>query len=280
MLFGLRLQEDDDRRLWLVRIEVETGKKHAALTKKGGLVQEESWGEKAHITTPDGRRIEIKSDSTRVYVEVFDENGSRLDDGGKQLGEGAVLLRSSLVPERFRQKGFYATCREALRIQQTYGLQKGRDLDLPVEIARKISDETYETLANGVLAFFSLFKSIQDTRSLSPILNSVLEKPSLLSLVSHLGVTAEFGASFFLATPERNPLSPKGDVGAYSFPVEVKLNGSPALVCRLWVAPPEPLLSLCAGVVALEAVHPFRAEKRFSMHLLAARRGDPASRTP
>ena len=281
VLFGLRLRDGEDRRLWLVRLEVQTGKKHVVVSQKNGLVQEESWSHKVDLTTPDGRKIEIASDLMEVAVEVFDENGSPLDWEGKLLkAPGLVVRTSSLVPERFLRNGFYAASREALRLQEIQGARPRQDLNFSAEIARQLPDETYKLLAAGLVALPALFKPIQDTRSLVPIVNSVLEKPSLLSVISHLGVRFDIVSNLHLAVLERTPLSPSANPGAYSFPIEFKLNGSPALNCRLWVVPPESPYHLCAGVVSVEAVHPFKAEKRLSMHLLAARRGSPAPKEP
>ena len=130
--------------------------------------------------------------------------------------------------------------------------------------------------AKSVKSTLSLVKALRRNRQLASMLWRAVEKPTLLSVLLHLGVTADvqlLSSEFFSPSP---PL-PEWGVESYRIPLKLDLNGSPSLLCSIVAVDPVAPLSVGGGIVSLIAQRP-DASTRLTMQLLAARRGRSASK--
>lgn len=116
-------------------------------------------------------------------------------------------------------------------------------------------------------AFYQAASGIPACRE---VLEQVIQKPSLWSVATHLGLATSFNYGWQHVRPL--PPEPFGlSSPVYELPVKLALNGTPALRASLSVATTRPPLRNCAGIVALDVEHPTDGRKRVCLRLLAAR---------
>lgn len=113
---------------------------------------------------------------------------------------------------------------------------------------------------NGAEAALSAMLDLsQEDDLLASLLWDVVEKPSLVSFVTHGGLvlllTADYSGSSPVSPPVPGALVP----GPYDdLPVTISFNGTPALYLDLLVTTPSPPLGLSSGIIAFHGQHPSR----------------------
>ncbi len=255
-LLGLELREGERRRHWLVLLTVEeVALRHVGRT--GEVVSERmTW----QVPIRDRGDLEFTSEMMAVRVLVADE-------GGNPLGESLVK-----VPRQLLEKGFARAC--AANEHGPPILAFDPDSPRPAAVD---PPEDKRPHAEAVLSLVALLGIVKEDPILSSLLWEVVEPPSLLSVIWNLGVTVTLRAHFTQAV-RAGALPPHlPDTGAvWWVPFTLLVNDSPALFCELLVTSPWAPVTLCGGIVGIHARHPSRPDLRFSMALLAARRGEPA----
>lgn len=190
--------------------------------------------------TVNDRKVPVKFKPVEVDVEVADANGR-------------VVSRSTArVGDAFLATGPFAGCALAKEV----GLRTGHKADLDRQQA--------EVLAKSIYGLIELFRVVQQNDSLAPILRAVVQPPSLFSVLGSLGIDLSI-------TPQIDQVAESTDADGrrlYVLPMVVEINGTPALLSKLYVVEPRRPLRLSAGVVGIEAVHPTDARRRFSLQLL------------
>jgi len=171
----------------------------------------------------------------RVHATVCDADG-------RALGDDTVLLHALEL-----EHGLVAACRG----------------DGPAETRRAIS------------ALRSVLHVVRGSAALRALLWQVVDLPSLFSLLWHFGVKVSLAENF--AGSQRGAATALGaaTVATWEAPLELRLNGAPALRCRVLVTDPDAPWALCAGIVAIQAASPSHPERTVTMRLLGARRGAP-----
>ena len=179
-----------------------------------------------------------RSGSTRVRLAVF-------ADGGEALGATEHALPT---------------------VHLTNGLHSAAE-QLFAGTARLEPEELNPVLA-GVHSLQTLLSVIEDDPHLSPLLWRVVVAPSIWSVIAHFGVDA----SITLSTAVRAGDGARDPIGsALRTPLELDLNGAPALRCSIVSVAPRAPYSAGAGIVALVAERPDGSALRFALELIAAR---------
>jgi hypothetical protein len=202
-----------------------------------------------------GEWVRIDYDLVRVQVEMFD-------------GRGQLLTSTeALMPELCLQYGLYEYVEQALA---------GRDAFAPGQV---VHDDHGEVLASddlrravaGWIAIMKLPEFLQRDAGMDNLIWRLIDRPSLMSIVTHRGLQMEVGLNGKDARPD-----PAGSAygPAYRVPLMLTLNGRPAVRCEIVVARGEPPLGPCNGLIAIDATHPGDPARRIAVRLLAARRGE------
>jgi hypothetical protein len=172
---------------------------------------------------------------------------ARVYDGeGRQLGVDRLELSRDLLT-----RGLVQACREA-----TSGSGTARG----------------EAAGYAWQSLRELMRVVRNSPVLRDILWQVISKPSLFSIIGHFGVHVRQHEHFDKARAGA-PFAAGGELPTWEVPVEVTINDAPALRSIVVATEPRSPWNLCAGIVALTAVHPHDPQVTFSMRLLAARRG-------
>jgi hypothetical protein len=129
----------------------------------------------------------------------------------------------------------------------------------------------------ALISVVALLQLLQDDDALDDFFWQVVEKPSLWSLATNLGATATINLeSIANGVPTQVPPPIPPTQPAFWAPLQVLVNGSPALYVDLLATDASRPYALCGGTVAAAARHPSRSDKTFRMQLLAARCGKAA----
>jgi hypothetical protein len=169
----------------------------------------------------------------RVHATVCDADG-------RALGDDTVVLHALEL-----EHGLVAACRG----------------DGPAETRCAIN------------ALRNVLHVVRGSAPLRALLWQVVDVPSLFSLLWHFGVKVSLAENF--AGSQRGAATALGaaTVATWEAPLELRLNGAPALRCRVLVTDPDAPWALCAGVVAIQAASPSHPQRTVTMRLLGARRG-------
>lgn len=232
-VYGLVLETHDAVRRWLAEIAFDHGPDDVQ-TIRG--------------VTVNGRHATIRSRGIHLRVRVSDEHGALLRESTAAVGD--TFLRTGIVP--------------AAEMSHRYGWTQD-------SAPAMLGAEETALLATSILALPTLFAIVQDNEALAPILWDTVSTPSWWSVVTNLGVHVGISAETDQARFDGPDVLGSGPT--CTFPVTIYANDEPALLCTLHATDPRPPFRLGAGIVAAEAVHPTDAGRRFSMRLLAARRG-------
>jgi len=207
-----------------------------------------------------GRPFQVTSRVCRVRVRV-------LDDAGRELGDSVLEL-----PRDFLEIGFLPGCRAARAWSNTTGAA--------VEATAALAKE----YAGPLIALMQLLQFVQQDQTLSPLFWQVVRMPSLWSLISSFGVSANLHVDASAAIPAgRGPAHLAWCGDTWVLPMAVEVNGDPALYCQFLVGRAAPPLLPIGGVVGAEGRHPTDPDCWFTLVLLAARRGpvaEPPARRP
>lgn len=129
---------------------------------------------------------------------------------------------------------------------------------------------------NAILALRNLLRVILGSEVLYDVLWDVVDKPSLVSVLAEGGAKVSMTRDFERA----RAIAPVALAGreylAYELPVELRINGAPALRCALVVTEPESPMHLSAGILGIDGHRPSDPDVRVALRVLAARRAaDP-----
>jgi hypothetical protein len=269
----LALEKGGTMEQWLVRVEADD------LTKKEQTMK--PWPDDV-IHTTTGLHLHYPNTPAALLVELTGPFGA-----GSTQQPGVPAQARSLVSREYLDLGIAPFCRSALEI-------------VPRLKAATITDFVYsgstsmpsaETVARGKKAagafgltaeeerlFFSVYFALQTFFSAAMaipgnqhVLEEVIQKPSVWSVVRHFGVRTalSFNWQDVQVAPEekaavRQPV--------YLLPVRLSLNSVLAVKANLAVSEPRPPLQTSAGILAICAEHPTAADRRLFIRVLSARR--------
>ena len=116
--------------------------------------------------------------------------------------------------------------------------------------------------------FFSAAMAIPGNQH---VLEPVIQKPSVWSVVRHFGVRTNLSFSW-----QDVQVAPEGKAAVhqpvYLLPVRLSLNNILAVKANLAVSEPRPPLQASAGILAICAEHPTATDRRLFIRVLSARR--------
>jgi len=257
VLFGLRLHKAQQEHRWLLHLSIALGEELV-----GRLGDDEArtldvlWGKKVSPYTAksgeQSRDLEIESRMLPVRATVHDAEG-------KVLGASTVVLPADLL-----RAGMLPAVDAALA--------------QPPGSPETLDPKTMEPFVRALLGLMSLFGVVQEGSVLRDYFWQVVEKPSVWSLATKLGVEATLSAAFEKSLPasELPPGLPALGRGC-TIPLRIEVNGAPALLADVLAVTAARPYSLCGGMVAATARHPSRPDLQFDIALLAARCGTASS---
>ncbi len=146
------------------------------------------------------------------------------------------------------------------------------------EILQLSVDE--ERALGGVLpTLFSYGDIIEHTKGLQDIMMKVVEKPSIWSVVGHLGVRVNLIIdSKDVGREDLGSWGWNGNPAAYQFPMFMQINGRLALTVTLVVTSPRPPLLACGGIVGMLAEKPGDKSTYMTWRIISARYGHETPR--
>lgn len=121
-------------------------------------------------------------------------------------------------------------------------------------------------------ALFSYAQVIEHTQGLQELMMKVIAKPSIWSVVGHLGVTAVLTVdSRHVGAMDLSQWGWPGSPSAYRLPMLFELNNKPALRVTLVVTDPRPPLLTCGGIIGMLAEKPDDKETYLTLQIIGAR---------
>jgi hypothetical protein len=257
VLFGLRLRRGDTQRTWLLHLDVLIGETVLVMAEQGGtpikIGGTQTWNS---TVTADGkpRNLEVSSRMSPVTVTVTDGDGA-------PLGRSAVSLPATLLSGGL------------LRAVEQSRILNGGTAD------HAIAEQQIRPVVEAVIGMVSLLNVVQNDKVLADYFWQVVEKPSVWSVIANFGVTASIRMAFEKSTPvTRLPAHLPPSSTAFAVPLQVDVNGSPALLVEILAADPARPYALCGGMVAATARHPTDPGLQFDVILLAAHRAEGETR--
>lgn len=260
VVFALRLKKGDTVHHWLLTLEVVLGEQLIARVDDGGEAKLELWENKTwtYQTTAHG----ITSDHTvcsrmlPILVTVRDQAGTELTTSLIRLP--CQLLGRGLLP------AVEASLAHAARSTAP---------------AEPVTADV-QPVVEAMIAVMSLFHVVQEDDALADYFWQVVEKPSLWSVVTGLGVKATMSMPFEQSLPAtRLPANLPPSEPAYVVPLRIDVNGSPALLADVVAVDARRPYALCGGMVAAVARHPSDPTVTFELQLIAAHCGRPQQAT-
>src|SRR5262249_24097528 len=107
---------------------------------------------------------------------------------------------------------------------------------------------------------------------LENILLKVIRKPSLWSVIRHVGVTVNLRINVKGMMPaDPKPWGALAGDAPYYFPLTLDLNGQPALNGTFIVTSPRPPLLSCGGIIGMLAEKPGDNETYLILRIVSAR---------
>jgi hypothetical protein len=130
---------------------------------------------------------------------------------------------------------------------------------------------TISPLVDATIAMMALLNVVQEDDALADHFWKVVEKPSLWSVITGFGVRASLTMAFEKSVPVAMP-SPNLPAAERAFvvPLQIDVNGSPALLVDVVVIDSARPFAICGGIVAATARHPTRSDTRLELQLLGA----------
>jgi hypothetical protein len=136
----------------------------------------------------------------------------------------------------------------------------------------QLTVEEERALAGGIPALFSYFDVVQHTEGLEDILLKVVRKPSLWSIIRHIGVTVNLRFELKQITPAApNSWGSLTSGPLYYVPLAVELNHQLALTVTFAVTNPRPPLLSCGGIIGMLAERPGDKETYLTLRIVSAR---------
>ena len=249
VLFGLQLRRGTVRRHWLL---------HLRVVEVAATAQQPGEG------VPVGQRLPAMQWQLRVndVPQQFPSRCARLAVT-VATADGEVLGRSQpVVPRDLLARGFGAACR---------WVHERRAL-APTDDAAFYAGPDLQPLADASVAAVALLQVVQRDAVLSPLLWEVIERPSLWSMVRHLGARLLLQPRFHAALSTSSPVA-QLPISTWNVPMTLSVNDEPTLEFELAVTPARSPLCLAAGVLSAVARNPSDPAVEFRLLLLGARRG-------
>lgn len=274
VVFLLALEEGGSTQQWLVRLETD------ALTKKEQALKPLR-DDVIHTST--GLHLHYANTRTALRVELFGPFG-----GGSTPRPGAPERARSLVSREYLDLGIAQFCRSALQIAPRleaagvtdFAYSGSTSIPTAAAVARGkqtaaalgLTPEEERLYFSVYFALRTFFEAAMQIPGNQHVLEQVIQKPSLWSVVSHFGVktTFTYGWQDVQVAPEGTDAVQQP---VYLLPVLLSLNDAPAVKANLAVSEPRPPLQTGAGILALCAEHPTATDRRLFIRMLSARRG-------
>lgn len=233
ILYGIEFEKGGSRRNWLVHVEVDDPE-----------------------FQPRQRRDGSTYCMLRLAVRVCDEAGAEV---GRDL---VTVSRRDLVA------GLFRACHEqpqapaadaSLGSRWSAEAAAGGSWQLPADVA-------------AGLALANMLAVIRKSKVLFDVLWTVIDKPSVFSVIFNLGVSVSVLEDFTKAQRLAPVTIDDQEFEVYELPVELQLNGLPALRSKVLLTEPKSPLNLSAGILGIDAFQPSDPAVRVSIRVLAARR--------
>ena len=275
-VFLLALEKGGTTQQWLVRLETDD------LTKKERTMKPLP-DDVIHTST--GLHLHYPNTRTALGVEFigpFDADSTRQP--------GAPERARSLVSREYLDLGIAQYCRSALQIAPRvqaagitdYSYSGSTSVPSPETVARGRQAAaafglTPEEERLTFSVYFALRTFLEAARAIpgnQHVLEQVIRKPSVWSVVRHFGVDTTFSYAW-----EDVEVAPEGTAAVqqpvYLLPVLLSLNDTPAVKANLAVSEPRPPLQAGAGILAICAEHPTATDRRLFIRMLSASRAAP-----
>jgi hypothetical protein len=186
-----------------------------------------------------------------------------LDKGFLRLGidrAAATLWRASKISDR---GSLYIGPEPPSTAQLTQGRKYAERVHITTDEERAI--------AGSIPALFSYFAVIEHVEGLEDIMLKVVRKPSIWSVVRHVGVSVDFRFDDKHLGPANPALWCLPDASAiYHFPMLLSLNHQLALTVTFDVTNPRPPLLSSGGIVGLLAEKPGDKETYLTLRIVSA----------
>jgi hypothetical protein len=258
---------------WLVRVEADD------LTKKEQTMK--PWPDDV-IHTSTGLHLHYPKTPTALLVELT----GPFSVGSTQQPDAPTQARS-LVSREYLDLGIAQFCRSALQIVPRLEAATITDFhysgSTSIPSAEIVARDKQAAAAFGLTPeeerlFFSVYFSLQTFFSAAMaipgnqhVLEQVIQKPSVWSVVTHFGVRTSLSFNW-----QDVKVAPDGKAAVqqpvYLLPVRLSLNSTLAVRANLAVSEPRPPLQTSAGILAICAEHPTVVDRRLFIRVLSARR--------
>lgn len=271
--YVLAVQQPAGQRQWLVRII-------AAETPDTAAIPDDT------IYTSTGLELRYTHQPAALDIEFI----GPFEPGAVNRAQVTSSRARNIVSAEALQEGLIRYCESSVDItrrlraagieQPVYHGMGSRPKPGEIEAGRKAAAAfglTAEEERIAFSVFFALrafYQAASEIPGCRDALEQVVQKPSLWSVASSLGVNSGFlygWQAVLPLPPEHSPVS----LPTHVLPVRLTLNNQPALISGLAVTDTRPPLRNGAGIVALFAEHPKDPSKRAYLRLLSAR---PAKR--
>jgi hypothetical protein len=237
-----------------------------------------------------GAKLEYTSAPVLVRLQTFGPfsgNEHKPRSGAGEPAEARFSVNQGFLGVGL-DKGAATICRlEKSKASGSFWLGPQPPTKQQMESFRKSSETAHitadeERAVGGIApALLSYFGIVQETEGLEDIMLKVVRKPSVWSIVGHLGVTVNLELDPKHMAPAdiaswKVPECPP----AYYFPMLLEVNRKLALTATFVVTrPASPLLS-CGGIIGLLAEKPGDAETYLTLRIISARRTAARTDTP
>jgi hypothetical protein len=152
-------------------------------------------------------------------------------------------------------------------------VQKGLALRPAADAGQAVREEDIKPLVGAIIGMMALLNVVQEDKVLSEYFWQVVEKPGVFSVIANFGVKVSIRMPFENSLPVKELPAHLPVTGpAFAVPLQVDVNGNPALLVRILAADPARPYALCGGMVAATARHPTDPGLQFDVILLAAQR--------
>jgi hypothetical protein len=238
VLFALRLDRGGEAVRWLLHIDVQ---RDVAVSATEPVTD-------TSIRADGSASISLTSRAAAVAVKVFRPDAVLLNETSVVLP--ASHLGQGLLP--------------SIRAAAAGAVAEGKAINL---------GETIRLVMQGFFTLNALLDVVRENDVLADYFWQVVDTPGLWSVVTNFGVSVSVVLSFekSVVVPVPAPLPPAGQ--AFSVPLRIDVNDSPALFVDLLAADASRPYALCGGIVAAVARHPTRSDVMLRMQLIAARCG-------
>ena len=207
------------------------------------------------------RTLELDSDVLLVSIEFFDDKLERLSTS------------HALTTEAHLRNGIYPLTASLFQARQRLGpdireIIKKEPTRLAVPSERFVS---------GFVTLYALRNTIWSSPNVVPILQSLIQLPSVWSILTQGGIRFSLDLSFDeVGIEERQIEASRVSLAGQRplrLPFDILINSQPALRCSITSLPARQPLQLAAGIIAVDVTHPKDPERRLHYRVLAARRG-------